>query len=69
MDVDLATGAMSRLLTLPGEGLGLAATAEALYVLDPAGGGLWVVDRHSGRLRGATAVGRTPIALTLRPAA
>jgi DNA-binding beta-propeller fold protein YncE len=68
VDVDLTTGAVSRLLTLPGEGLGLAADAEALYVLDPDGGGLWVVDRRGGRLRRTAAAGRTPVALALGPA-
>jgi hypothetical protein len=66
--LDLTTGVASWLALLPGDGLGLAATAAALYVLDPAGGGLWVVDRRSGRLRGAVAVGRRPVALVLRPA-
>ena len=66
--LDLTTGAVSPLLTLPGEGMGLAATAETLYAVDPDRGRLWSIDRRSGRLRGATAVGRTPIALTLRPA-
>ena len=65
---DLTTGAVAPLLTLPGEGMGLAATAETLYAVDPDRGRLWSIDRRSGRLRGATAVGRTPIALTLRPA-
>jgi hypothetical protein len=69
VDLDLTTGVVSRLLTLPGDGLGLAATAERLYVLDPDRGGLWAVDRRRGRLLGATAVGRPPVALTLRPAA
>ena len=66
--LDLAVGTVARLLTLPGEGMGLAATAETLFVLDPDRGRLWAVDRRRGRLLGATAVGRTPIALTLRPA-
>ena len=66
--LDLTTGAVSLLLTLPGEGLGLVATAETLYVLDPGRGRLLAVDRRRGRLLGATAVGRAPIALTLRPA-
>jgi DNA-binding beta-propeller fold protein YncE len=66
--LDLTTGAVSRMLTLPGGSLGLVADAEALYVLDPAGGGLRVVDRRSGRLRGTTAAGRTPVALALGPA-
>jgi DNA-binding beta-propeller fold protein YncE len=65
--LDLTTGAVSRLLTLPGAGLGLVADADALYVLDPDGGGLWVIDRRRGRLRRTTAVGRLPVALALGP--
>jgi hypothetical protein len=68
VDVDLTTGAVSRLLTLPAGSLGLAAEAAALYVLDPDGGRVLVVDRRRGRLRRATAAGRTPVALALGPA-
>jgi hypothetical protein len=68
VDVNLTTGAVSRLLALPGEGLGLVAGLEALYVLDPDGGALWVIDRRRGRLRRTTAHGRTPVTLALGPA-
>jgi hypothetical protein len=66
MALDLTTGAVSPLLNLPGDGLGLAATAGALYVLDSEHGRLWTFDRHRGRLLNTTPIGRRPIAMTLR---
>jgi hypothetical protein len=65
--LDLTSGAVSPLLNLPGDGLGLAVSAGALHVLDPDHGRLWTIDRHRGRLLSAATVGHKPIALTLRP--
>jgi hypothetical protein len=67
LTLDLATGAVARLPTLPGAGVGLVATARALYVLDPDRGRLLILDRRRGRLLSEAAVGRTAVALTLRP--
>jgi hypothetical protein len=59
--VDLATGRAAGRTALPGEGAGLAVTAQRVYVADPRGDALWVVDRSGGALRPPVRVGRRPV--------
>ena len=63
--VDLGSGATRRLAALPGSGLGLAVSHERLFVPNPRGDEVWVVERRSGRRLRPIATGRHPIGLTL----
>ena len=68
--LDLHTGAVSDLATLPGQGVAsLAATERWVYAPHSFGGGsaVWAIDRRSGRLDRTIAVGRSPVALALSP--
>ena len=68
--LDLHTGAVTVLATLPGQGVAsLAATERWVYAPHSFGGGsaVWAIDRRSGRLDRTVAVGRSPVALTLSP--
>ena len=68
--LDLRTGAVTDLATLPGKGVGsLAATDRWVYAPHSFGGGsaVWAIDRRSGRLDRTIAVGRAPVALALSP--
>jgi hypothetical protein len=63
--LDLATGVERVLARLPGRGLGLAATADRLYVSNSLGRELWTLDRHDGRLLRTTLVGSGPVAIAI----
>lgn len=65
--VELSSGARRRLSLLPGAGLGLAVTEDKLFIPNPEGHELWVVDRRAGQFRRPIDVGRHPIGLALRP--
>ena len=68
--LDLHTGAVTVLATLPGQGVAsLAATERWVFAPHSFGGGgaVWAIDRRSGRLDRTVAVGRSPVALTLSP--
>ncbi len=66
MHVELSSGARRRLSLLPGAGLGLAVTEDKLFIPNPEGHELWVVDRRAGQFRRPIDVGRHPIGLALR---
>jgi DNA-binding beta-propeller fold protein YncE len=64
--LDLRTGAVSDLTTLPEQSLGsLAATDRWVYAPHTWGSAVWAIDRRSGRLDQTVAVGRSPVALSL----
>ena len=60
--VDLTTGSVRLLTTLPGRGLGLAAAADRIYVSQPEGNRVWTFDSR-GKLVKTVSVGRYPTAL------
>ena len=62
--IDLHAGSAALLRDAPGRVMGLAVTGDRLFLADPDGDGLWVMD-HGGRLGRAIRVGRHPIALAL----
>jgi hypothetical protein len=62
--LDLATGVERPLATLPGEAFDLAVAGDRLYVPDPFGDHVWVLDRHGGRLLTRVPVGRHPMTIT-----
>jgi hypothetical protein len=66
--LDLATGVQARLALLPERGLGLAVTAERVYVSNPYGSEVWAVDRRGGRRVKTIPVGRHPTELVLNRA-
>lgn len=63
--VDLATGAESPLVSLPGEGYDLAAAEVLVYVAHPKGSAIWVVDQRRGTVARTIRVGKRPTWLAL----
>jgi hypothetical protein len=63
--VDLATGATRWLSDLPAAGADLAVAQRAIYVANPKGSELWLIDRRTGRLSRTIPAGRHPAALAL----
>jgi YVTN family beta-propeller protein len=64
---DLRSGAETVVSELPGPGMGLVVTGRSVYVANPKGSEVWVVDRASGVLTRSISVGRHPVALALGP--
>jgi len=63
---DLATGATRLEAHVPGPGFGgLAVTAERVYVPNPEGSEVSVLERRTGSLTGRIAVGRRPVGIAL----
>ncbi len=62
--IDLHTGSAALLRDAPGRVMGLAVTGDRLFLADPDGDGLWVMD-HGGRLGRPVRVGRHPVAMAL----
>ena len=62
--LDLLGGGAALLRGAPGRVMGLAVTGDRLFLANPDGDELWVMD-HGGRLGRASRVGRHPIALAL----
>ena len=58
--IDLLGGSASLLRAAPGRVMGLAVTGDRLFLADPEGDELWVMD-HGGRLARTVRVGRHPI--------
>ena len=66
LHLELSTGAVATLATLPGHSVGgLAATDRWVYAPHSSGSAVWAVDRRSGRLILSAATGRHPNALAL----
>ena len=60
LELDLLGGAQRRLAVVPGAASGVAVAGPHLYVPDPAGGAVLVLDRRSGDLVARARVGRRP---------
>jgi hypothetical protein len=65
MHLNLVSGAVRHLATLPGFGLGMAVSHDRVFVPNPEGSELWVIDRRTGRRRPPLAVGRHPIGVVI----
>jgi hypothetical protein len=63
--LNLTTGLPDRGQVLPGEAQSLAVTRERVYVPNPWGREVWVVDRRGGGLMRPVAVGHGPVGLAL----
>jgi hypothetical protein len=66
--VDLWTGIQRTVAYLPNTAISLAVTAEHLYVPNPWGGEVWVLDRRQGGAVRTVPVGRGPLSIALGPA-
>jgi DNA-binding beta-propeller fold protein YncE len=60
VELDLRGGAQRRLAVVPGAAPGLAVAGPHLYVPDPAGGAVLVLDRRTGDLVARVRVGQRP---------
>jgi hypothetical protein len=63
LQVDLVSGSASRYVALPGAGVELAVTERSIFVTNPGGGGIWVIDRRERRIVRAVPVGKRPLAV------
>jgi YVTN family beta-propeller protein len=66
---DLRSGAEATVAALPGPGMamGLVVTGRSVYVANPKGSEVWVIDRARGVLTRSIPVGQHPVALALGP--
>jgi hypothetical protein len=62
--INATSGTARHLATLPETGAALAATREALFVVSPGAGAVWMVD-HLGHVTNVLPAGQRPLALTL----
>ncbi|MDQ3702586.1 MAG: hypothetical protein M3442_16930, partial [Chloroflexota bacterium] len=63
LDVDLLSGATSRFVVLPGAGVELAVAARYIFVTNPSGGEVWVIDRRQRRIVRTVPLGQRPLAV------
>jgi YVTN family beta-propeller protein len=63
--IDLDSGVAELLAPLPDTGAGLAVAGDQIYVSEPFGSGVWVLDRRSGRVLRTITTGRHPGGLAL----
>jgi hypothetical protein len=63
--LDLAAGTVTRLAEIPGRAITLAVARDRIYVPNPYGSEVWVLDRRSGRLTRTIPVGRSPMGVAL----
>jgi len=66
--LDPAGGPARLFATLPDRAVGLAATDDQVFTLDPFGDRVWRLDRTRGRPLRAIPTGRSPLGLVLAPA-
>ena len=63
LQVDLVTGSVSRFVLLPGAGADLVVAERHVFVTNPGGGGIWVIDRDERRIVRTVPVGKRPLAV------
>lgn len=63
LQVDLVSGSTSRFVVLPGAGVELAVAERYIFVTNPGGGEVWVIDRRERRIVRTVPLGQRPLAV------